>query len=546
MKVKNINTVLLITLILTSCTPATVISPTETVMPIATFSPVPPITTVAPTHTPEKLVSTSEPTSPLYAEGPWLLYVRNSPRQGMYDVPSVDPEFILVNEDGSGHTPIALDGSLYHFLTGGSNSLNYLARYDDRLYLFRPSDATGRVIFDVLLTNDEKGGLLASTYQPNDAAVPEMIIYELPGGKIRDRFSLVTCTQVAIACEATLPIWEELGGSRRQWSPNGRYLALVAILDARSSDLFVYDTQNRYLRRLTYGPDWVGPIEWSPDGSQIIMQEILDQDVSTYGPMFAAPSSVWSVSVSTSEIKLLYNTDAKYMAQNILRWLDNSRFIAYEGTLSDPALGALNLRYVNINSGKNRILLDDWFVMERFDPIHETLAIIKQGTEKSPEGIYLASIKNDTVSRLEEPPYISWDFQWDTGTGLFVTTNDCLNDPQSLQAFNYQGNFSCIPKPKPPPESMEIASYPSPNGTSSISVKDGLWLETEGEAAVQVSPETASDIIWCLDSSCFFFSVLKQNQLWTLYHVSLPDLTLKLVDEGIMSTGSYQWVGTEK
>jgi hypothetical protein len=262
--------------------------------------------------------------------------------------------------------------------------------------------------------------------------------------------------------------------------------------------------------------------------------------------MFAAPSSVWSVSVSTSEIKLLYNTDAKYMAQNILRWLDSSRFIAYEGTLSDPIIGALNLRYVDMNSGTNRMLVDDWFVMERFDPIHETLAIIKQGTEKSPEGIYLASIKTDTVRRLEQPHYISWDFQWDSATGLFGTAGDCWNDPQSLQAFDYQGNFSCIPKPTPTSEPLEIASYPAPNGTSSISVKDGIWLETESKPAIQVSSETASDVIWCPDSSCFFFSVLKQNQLWSLYLVSIADLTIKLVDEGIMSTGSYQWLGGEK
>jgi hypothetical protein len=93
---------------------------------------------------------------------------------------------------------------------------------------------------------------------------------------------------------------------------------------------------------------------------------------------------------------------------------------------------------------------------------------------------------------------------------------------------------------------MEIVSYRAPNGTLNISVKDGLWLETKGQPAIQVSPETASDIIWCLDSNCFFFSVLQRNQQWTLYHVSLPDLTIKMVDGGIQSTGHYQWLGGEQ
>jgi hypothetical protein len=77
-------------------------------------------------------------------------------------------------------------------------------------------------------------------------------------------------------------------------------------------------------------------------------------------------------------------------------------------------------------------------------------------------------------------------------------------------------------------------------------LKDGLWLETEGKAAISVSQETASDVIWCPDSSCFFFSALQQNHQWTLYHVSLPDLTIKMVDEGILSNGGYQWLGVQK
>lgn len=543
MKVKNINTVLLIALILTSCAPAvTVVSPTETAVPMSTFTPLPLTATVMPTRTPENLMLTSEPTNPLSAAGPWLLYVHNSPRPGMMDVPEVPPEFILLNQDGSGLTAIALDDSVHHYLMDGSNSANYIAQFDDRRYLFRPSDAMGSAISGRFFTDDEKGGLLASIHQPNDDVVPELIIYELPGGKIRDRFSLVTCSQDVNACEEARSVWEELWNSRPQWSPNGRYLAFDAILDTTSSDLFVYDSQDGGLRRLTQGPDWVGPIEWSPDGTQIIMQEILNEDVVYHGPSFAFPSSVWAVSVSTNEIRLLYNTDARYMAQTILRWLDNERFIAYEGTLLDPMLGALNLRFVDINNGTNKMLFDDWFHMESFDPIHETLAII---SETSSGGILLISIKNGSVRHLTEPPYIP-DFKWDAGTGLFVSSYECQNDPQSLQAFDYQGNFSCVPKPTPTPEPMEIASYPAPNGKWNLAVKDGLWLETESEPAIQVSPETASDVIWCPDSSCFFFSVMQQNQQWTLYHVSLSDLTIKIVDEGIHSTGSYQWLGGEK
>jgi len=273
------------------------------------------------------------------------------------------------------------------------------------------------------------------------------------------------------------------------------------------------------------------------------MQEVLHEDVISYGPSLAVPSSVWAVSVDTNEIRLLLS-GAAYMQQNILRWLDDERFIAYEGSLLDPMYGALNLHLVDMDAGTSRMLFDDWFIMQRFDPVHETLAIVKQVTEKSPDGIYLASIKTGMLRRLEQPPYVM-DFQWDPGTGLFVSSYECQDDTQSLIAFNYQGNFSCVPKPAPTPDPMNSAAIPAPNGIQNLSVKDGLWLETEGEPAIQVSPETVSDVVWCPDSNCVFFSVLQQDQRWTLYRVSLPDLSLQLVDEGIQSTGGYQWLRDE-
>src|SRR5687768_2439969 len=109
MKVKNIDTILLIALILTSCAPAvTVALPTETAVPLPTSSPIPPTATIAPTLTPENVVPTSEPTGPLSAEGPWLVYVHNSPRLGFADLGPVPPEFVLMNQDGSGRTLITL------------------------------------------------------------------------------------------------------------------------------------------------------------------------------------------------------------------------------------------------------------------------------------------------------------------------------------------------------------------------------------------------------------------------------------------------------
>lgn len=460
-------------------------------------------------------------------------------------------EFVLLNQDGSGRTLITLPecyGQVDTFLMEGGNSVNYMAQYDGGLYLFRPSEGTGMLVYQrckTFFSGDEKGGLLASIYQAADDAAPELIIYELPGGKIRDRFPLVRCGENAKVCNQYRSNWSQMGAHEPQWSPNGRYLAFAAVLDADSSDLFVYDSQDGGLRRLTNGPDWVGPIEWSPDGTQIIMQELPNDFDFFFDPSSKPPSSVWSVSVTTNEIKLLYSTGDAITRQNFLRWLDDKRFITYEGYLVN-ADEARNLRFVDMEAGTNRILFDSGFVMIRFDPIHETFALYTLVTEKYQQGWYLVAMKNNTIRSLDGPPHLSNFVEWDSETGLFVSEDDCQNDPQSFQAFDYQGNFKCVTKPAPTPDPLEAATYPSPDGIWTVSVKDGLWLETEGKPPVPISQEIPTDVIWCPDSNCFFFSDFQQDQGWTLYRVSLPDLTIKMVDEGIQSEGSYQWLGVEK
>jgi hypothetical protein len=249
--------------------------------------------------------------------------------------------------------------------------------------------------------------------------------------------------------------------------------------------------------------------------------------------------------VSSNEIKYLYSTGDAYMPQSILYWLDDKRFYACEGFPWNTEQ-ARHLRFVDMEAGTDRILFEGSFVEESYDPVHETFALYKLETEKDPQGLYLLSARNGSIRYLKGPPYNLNLDGWDAATGLFLTDGRCEKDPSSLQAFDHLGNFKCVPELTPTPEPDEIIRYPAPNGQWSVSVKDGLWLETEQKATVRVSQETASDVIWCPDSSCFFFSVLQPDKLWTLYRVSLPDLTVNQVDEGIGSRSSYRWLEGEK
>lgn len=556
MKFKSINTALLIALITTSCLPAvTVVPPTETVVPLPTFTSTPLAVSAIVTSVPDTAVPTSEQMVSLSPVGPWLVYRYNPLSPGFADVGPIPEEFVLLNPDGSGRLLITLpmcNDQVNSFLPEGENLNNYMAIIDKDIYIFRPLQATGLLIHRQLgysycntyFQGNEKGGLLASFFQASKDVSPELILYELPGGNIRERFPLVRCSKDTDVCEQNRLNWPGMMHQQPRWSPNGRYLAFVAILDAASSDLFVYDRQNGNLQRLTNRPDWVGPIEWSPDGMRIIMQELVNDNEFLFDPDSKAPSSVWSVSLNTHEMKLLYRTSDAHSPQNTLFWLDDQRFIACEGFLVN-ADQASHLRFVDMETGTNRNLFDGDFVMESYDPIHETFAIYQLESEKYPQGIYLVSMTSGTIRYLDDLPDNLAFPDWDENTGLFVSSSGCENAPQSVQAFDYQGNVKCIPKPMPIPTPLQTASYPAPNEEWSLSIKDGLWLETASQTALLVSKETPSDVIWCPDSSCFFFSVLQPNHSWNLYHVSLPDLIVKWVDNGIESSGTYQWLGVE-
>jgi hypothetical protein len=543
---------LFVLLSVSACQPASTVfsstQPTSTQIPIieptSTEAVIPLPTFALPTATPVP----TKVTSMLTPNGPWLVYLRNYPHPGMADLPDVMAEFGMLNQDGSGLTIIdssnCREGEVNDFLLNGSDTTSYMAWLADGLYLFRPSEATGILVNQELwfsrchtfYSGDEKGGFLASIHQTAYDVIPELIMYELPTGKILAQIPLFKCSETDRQCSTFDMSWWEF-----QWSPNGRYLAFPASLNGQSTDLYVYDSEEDNLRQLTSGPDNVGQIWWSPDGSWIIMGEIL-------GNNYPYTSSVWAVSVSTNEIKQLYSREHPY-PQGLLGWLSDRRFITYDGTSLANALDlpAYNLRVVDIDSGETTALFNGSFMAATFNSAHETVVFYAYDQEPAPgyegPGIYTVSASNLKLHFMPNVRSMPW---WDNEVDLFVTEDPCENDPQSLQAFNYQGTFKCIPKSTPTPAPLETTRYSAPNGNWTISAQDGLWLEAEGKPAVRVSQETASDVIWCPDASCFFFSVLQQNHQWTLYHVSLPDLTVKMVDEGIESAGGYQWLGGEK
>ena len=473
---------------------------TKTVMkPLPTFA------ESTATPSPTDVVPTLAP------NGPWLAYLRNG--------------LTVVNQDGTGRVAYGSidERPACNVDSIQENPLNRLVIFPHTIYIVQP-EATWTLVYREWPTchtdfvGNEKGGLLANIHQSATSNLRELRIYELPSGKILDQFPIMKCVE---QCNTNNVGWWEI-----RWSPNGRYLAFPGMLEGDSSDLYVYDVENREIRRLTSGPDDVGQIWWSPDGSQIIMGEI------SYNSEYPYTSSVWAVSVNINEVRLLYSFGKNSYPQGLLGWLDNSRFVVYDGTTLFDALDlpAYNLRMVDKDTGETITLVNGGFIAAALDIDHQTV-VFYTNTGEDP-GVHIFSGLKPNSGSIKMEGLISFP-SWDNEIGLFVTFDPCEDDPNSRTAFNYKGELSCLHYQLP------VESLSSPDGMWEVILQDGFWLKSTDQQPIRIVEVSPTQIIWRLDSQGLFF--IANN---VLYYTPLPNVNVEIVDK--YPGGDiiyYQWVG---
>lgn len=493
---------------------------------------------------------------------PWLVYLRSSETSegGLME------EFAILDRDSYTVTPIKPDWDVNAFFMTKTTGTSCLISMNSNLYLLRPMSKTMLTVQSWYHTEpfsgNKDGGLLATTYQPNADTPPELLIYEIPSGKVRSRFPLVQCPEQAEHCKDNAVMFSDIASQRFSWSPNGRYLAFAAVQNTTSSDLYVYDKEDGGLRQLTFGLDWVGEYWWSPNGDQIIFQEIAPWDhelkQEDYFYVNRQPTSLWSASVSNSRVLLLHQWDRTdwfsypaYPEIHLMMWLDNERFLTNGGDsfeqLGDAAPLGENILWIDTVSGESRTILKGSFIYQSLDEVHNVLALYVYDTPQDLEqGVYLVSIETAAINYIEGHSYSP---TWDEKTGLFMTDEPCLDNRNGYQAYDYRGNLTCFVKlehptasPKSPTATAKAPSFSASNEKWTVFLRDGVWLKDKGNTKVQVSTQSADWVTWCPDSSCFFFTVPVEYNREDLYRVSLSDLQVTKVDEAIQGD-DYQWVG---
>lgn len=201
--------------------------------PLETFTPTPePTETQTATVSPPAVFSPA-PGGDLFGAGPWLVY-------------QAENRLWAANPDGSGRTeltaaPLDLSREL---AASPPNTPPRLAVVVSHAGFPDYDDLTLRVL-----------------QLPEGVVVDEidLLAYPSPTGDEAD----IDQSRVAAALNVGM-----------SWSPSGRYLAFVGVIDGPSADVYRYDSQTGEIERMSDEPQQVGALSWSPDENWIVYQTV--------------------------------------------------------------------------------------------------------------------------------------------------------------------------------------------------------------------------------------------------------------------------------
>jgi hypothetical protein len=132
-----------------------------------------------------------------------------------------------------------------------------------------------------------------------------------------------------------------------KWSPDGRYLAFIAVIDGPSSDVYSYDRETGQINRLTDGPNQAARLFWSPDSQWIVHEE-----VESFGTGAGwNVKAVWAAAPDNSSTRKLYDVSGSG-DEVFVDWIAPDKFLAYTWT----PVGWRNVRAVDLNTGEAQLI----------------------------------------------------------------------------------------------------------------------------------------------------------------------------------------------
>jgi WD40 repeat protein len=163
-----------------------------------------------------------------------------------------------------------------------------------------------------VISNDNPDSLLNDNF---------LIIFNMVEEEVENKITLTSPVSSYDSIDYSELMDISLAVGSFSWSPDGKTLAFTASIDGVSSDLYVYDVEEKAISRLTWGPGQAYSPAWSPDGRWIVHQEVR-QLTSALG---ARVDAVWASSLTDSNNVKVYDASGEH--QNIKWWVSNTEFV---------------------------------------------------------------------------------------------------------------------------------------------------------------------------------------------------------------------------
>lgn len=308
------------------------------------------------------------------------------------------------------------------------------------------------------------------------------------------------------ALEAARAVFE---ATSLAWSPDGRKLAFMGMMQGPTSDLYVYSLDDDTTIRLTDGPAQAYGPEWSPDSRSIV-----HFGVSSFGTGAGYNmEGVWAAAADGSAVVTLYDPSGSG-AEEFIGWVAPDTFIVNSW---DAGCGRRDLRAVNAETGETlNTLWKGAFSEVAFTNRGELLLALPGditgqagcGVAGMEPGLYLIQSWEGAAKRAYEgAPFWSRP-TWSAEMEVFFAQTE----GGAVQVAP-DGQVTELPAPGPmTPVVSTDGQWWAWNGWGWSSTPTGMWIGAVGESPTQVFEGAVPTTTWAPDRPVLFF--LSEDRLY--------------------------------
>ena len=208
------------------------------------------------------------------------------------------------------------------------------------------------------------------------------------------------------------------------WSPDGSQLAFIGAQNGPTSDLYIYDLAEDRVRQLTDGPSHAANPIWSPDGEYIFHQGTLF----SFGSGVSTVQAAWSARADGGGIVTLHSDpDSSY--ETVLGWQGDHTILLH----SEASLCGKNLRTIDVATGETRLLREQKFSTQlvAYAPEVETVLLevtphIGCGDENvADDGFHLINVADGSQTSVPAAlPDDVFTIHWEQSLGAFAYADE--------------------------------------------------------------------------------------------------------------------------